>query len=150
MIRKEKEKGQLMLLSVLLITSAVLAATTVASLLILFQLRQAADAKSSAQAVFAADAGVERALYERYRENSCGGADFTILSREDAEELDDEFFISNQPQYGSPDVGYVVAFSGVCDDPALLVQSAGISDRSSRAFRIYIQGIANFGGQFVE
>ena len=53
MINRNGEKGQLMLLSVLLISSAVLGATTVASLLVLFQLRQASDAKSSAQAVFA-------------------------------------------------------------------------------------------------
>jgi hypothetical protein len=43
-----------------------LGATTVAGLLILFQIRQTTDAVNSAKAIFAADAGVEYALYDFY------------------------------------------------------------------------------------
>ncbi|OGI98321.1 hypothetical protein A3H53_04885 [Candidatus Nomurabacteria bacterium RIFCSPLOWO2_02_FULL_40_10] len=63
--------GQVMLLTVVLLSGAVLASTSLASLLILYQLRQATDAKGSMKAVFAADAGIEWAFYN---ENKLGGA----------------------------------------------------------------------------
>ena len=125
-----------MLLSVLLISSAVLGATTIASLLVLFQLRQAADAKTSAQAVFAADAGVERALFQR---GDCVvNSDYTILSG------DSEFSINSNPYYGNPKVKYGVIFSEDCQ----IVRSAGLSNRSSRAFQINLAGLINFEQQF--
>jgi hypothetical protein len=55
--------GQAMLVSVLFISGLILSATTIAGLLMVYQIRQATDAGSSAVALFAADAGVETALY---------------------------------------------------------------------------------------
>ena len=64
--------GQVMLITVVMLSGAVLASTSLAGLLILYQLRQATDAKASMQAIFAADAGLERAFYN---ENKLGGTE---------------------------------------------------------------------------
>jgi hypothetical protein len=67
-------KGQVMLLTVIYLSAAVLGAAALAGLLVLYQLRQTVDIGSSNQAIFAADAGVECALFKRYREatQNCG------------------------------------------------------------------------------
>jgi len=62
MIRKIK--GQTMILTVLLLSGAILSATAISALLVLFQLRQVTDIKTSTQAIFAADAGIECVLFE--------------------------------------------------------------------------------------
>ena len=127
-----------MLLSVLLISSAVLGAATIAGILVLFQLRQTADAETSAQAVFAADAGIERVLYEKYRNPGFVCSDGLIISS--IESLpEDKFTIPNR------DVEYKVVFEGGCT----VAKSAGRSGRSARAFVLYFEGIENFGGQFL-
>lgn len=52
-----------MILTVLTLGGALLGATTIAGLLMLYQVRQGADVGQSAKAVFAADAGIEWGLY---------------------------------------------------------------------------------------
>jgi hypothetical protein len=58
-----KRDGQVMLLSVLAIGGIFLAATTVAGLLMVYQIRQASETNASTAAIMAADAGTEWALY---------------------------------------------------------------------------------------
>ena len=65
MMRHSKKEGQTMILTVMLLTSAILSATAISALLVLFQLRQASDIKASTQSIFAADAGIECVLYEK-------------------------------------------------------------------------------------
>ena len=57
-----------MLLAVLIISGTILGATTIAGLLMLYQIRQAGDLTSSAKAIFAADSGTEFALFDFYCE----------------------------------------------------------------------------------
>lgn len=52
-----------MILTVLTLGGALLGATTIAGLLMLYQIRQGADVNHSARAIFAADAGLEWGLY---------------------------------------------------------------------------------------
>ena len=52
-----------MLLTVLTLGGALLGATTIAGLLMLYQVRQGSDVNESAKALFAADAGIEWGLY---------------------------------------------------------------------------------------
>jgi len=52
-----------MMLTVLTLGGALLGATTIAGLLMLYQVRQGADVNQSAKALFAADAGIEWGLY---------------------------------------------------------------------------------------
>jgi hypothetical protein len=55
-----------MLLTVLSIGGTILGATTIAGLLMLYQIRGATDFANSAKAIFAADAGTEWALYSYF------------------------------------------------------------------------------------
>lgn len=52
-----------MLLTVLIVSGTILGATTIAGLLMLYQIRQATNFGQSLQALFAADAGLEWQLY---------------------------------------------------------------------------------------
>lgn len=126
-----------MLLSVLLISSAVLGAATIAGLLVVFQLRQTADAESSAQAVFAADSGIERALYTKYQLGGC--VDGTIIESNDVG-VNDVFTVPNRT------IDYKVVFGG---GGCISATSAGRSGRSARAFSLRFDGIENYGGQFI-
>lgn len=56
-------KGQVMLLTVLTLGGTLLGVTTIAGLLMVYQVRQGTDLSKSARAIFAADAGIEWALY---------------------------------------------------------------------------------------
>ena len=56
--------GQAILLVVLVIGGAMLGATTIAGFLVTIQLQQVGDADNSAKAIFAADAGINCALYD--------------------------------------------------------------------------------------
>jgi len=62
-----KEKGQTMLLAVVLLSGAILSAVSLSGLLVLFQLKQTTGVKESTQAIFAADSGIECVLFNRYR-----------------------------------------------------------------------------------
>lgn len=55
-----------MLLTAMLVSAIVIAATSLAGLLTLYQLRQVTDVKGSGAAIFAADAGVECLAYDRF------------------------------------------------------------------------------------
>ena len=57
-----RDSGQAITAMLLFMSGLMLSATAIAGLLILYQIRQAVDAGSSAQSVFAADAGVEATL----------------------------------------------------------------------------------------
>lgn len=57
-------RGQVMLLTVLIVSGTILGATTIAGLLMLYQLRQANQFGQSMQAFFAADSGLEWRLYQ--------------------------------------------------------------------------------------
>lgn len=61
--RRRGRQGQAMLLAVLTLGGTMLGVTTIAGLLMLYQIRQATNFTASAQALFAADAGTEWALY---------------------------------------------------------------------------------------
>ena len=56
--------GQTMILTVLALGGTLLGATTIAGMLMLYQIRQAGDMANSAKAIYAADAGIDLALYQ--------------------------------------------------------------------------------------
>ena len=57
------EKGQVMLSTVLVIGGLLLGASSIAGLLMVYQLRQTSNAINSTKAIFAADTGIEWELY---------------------------------------------------------------------------------------
>jgi hypothetical protein len=57
--KNRKRSGQVMILTVLALGGTILGAATVASLLVVYQIRQSTDLANSARAIFAADTGIE-------------------------------------------------------------------------------------------
>src|SRR3989344_2829140 len=106
------KKGQVMLITVVMLSGAVLASTSLAGLLILYQLRQATDAAASMKAIFAADAGLERAFYN---ENKLSGAE-------------------TYPLLKTLDNGAKYTVTKDVTDPTLL-KSIGQFGRTARAFQ---------------
>jgi len=58
------EKGQVMLITVLALSGMLIGATTIAGLLMTYQIRNSGDITNSIKAIMAADAGIECGLYE--------------------------------------------------------------------------------------
>lgn len=57
-----------MLLTVLIVSGTIVGATTIAGVLMLYQLRQATNFGQSLQALFAADTGLEWKLYQQFQD----------------------------------------------------------------------------------
>jgi len=62
-MKNYKLKGQAMLLTVLILGSTILAASTIAGYLTVLKIRASSDTTNSAKAIFAADTGIEWELY---------------------------------------------------------------------------------------
>ena len=62
----QDNKGQVMIMSTILIGGALLAATAIAGYMLFFQIRQAGDAVQSVASFYAADAGIEATLFCYY------------------------------------------------------------------------------------
>jgi hypothetical protein len=59
-----RRRGQAMILTAIALGGSILGATTIAGLLVVYQIRQASDFSASGRAIYAADAGIEWALYK--------------------------------------------------------------------------------------
>ena len=117
--RKNKEKGpvcrqagQVMLLTVMMLTGVILSTTSLVALITLYQIRQTGDVTASTQAIFAADAGIECALYVKK-----GG------TPKDWGNCSQVKLISNEAEFKT------------VSEPGS-IKSAGKSRRSSRAFEV--------------
>lgn len=109
---KEREQGQVLLLTVVMLTGVILSTTSFVALLVLYQLRQTGDVIASNQAIFAADAGIECAFYKKFKEGKSNEATATEC---------DALEFSNGAQV-----------KVVVDDES--IKSAGKSRQSARAF----------------
>ncbi len=69
-LKKKANSGQVMLLTVLVISALFLGVTAIAGLLMNYQLRQVTNIVDATKAIFAADAAIERSLFVVYRCNS--------------------------------------------------------------------------------
>ncbi|MEK7520538.1 MAG: hypothetical protein AAB560_00465 [Patescibacteria group bacterium] len=63
----KENKGQVMLLSVMVLSGAILSISAIAGLLTLYQIRQANDIGNSTKSIFAADSGIEFELYKFFK-----------------------------------------------------------------------------------
>lgn len=115
-----KEKGQVLLLTVVMLTGVILSTTSLVALLVLYQLRQTGDILASNQAIFAADAGIECALYKKFKESK---------SNEMKESKSNEMIAS---ECSALTFGNGAQVKVVVDDQ--LIKSAGRSRQSARAF----------------
>ena len=64
---KFKVSGQVMLLTVLVLSGSILGASTIAGYLMFLKVRGASDVTNSAKAIFAADTGIEWELYKQFK-----------------------------------------------------------------------------------
>lgn len=107
-----------MLLSMLILGGILLGASTLAGLLLLYQFRQASHAGQSAQAIFAADTGLEWELYRIFKDSGYAKPAMT--------------------NGASFDTSYFPATSTPPDIES--IKSIGRSGRTSRAFELFFAG----------
>ncbi len=69
MSQNPKIRGQVMLLTVLILGGSLIAASTIAGYLMLLKIRQSSNIANSAKAIFAADTGIEWDLYKRLKDD---------------------------------------------------------------------------------
>ena len=139
--QKNKRSGQAMLIAVLALGGAILGATTVAGLLMLYQIRATTDTANSAKAIFAADAGTEWALFNYY----CG------LNPTSTNQCPDELLPASTTLTfaGSGATAVVSCYNNAgatgdpvpCNDTSTVVAiSTGIANGSERAFFVGLSG----------
>jgi len=81
-------RGQVILLTVLVLAGSMLGASVIAGYLMLLKIRASSDITNSARAIFAADAGVEWELYKQIKDpgypkpSLSNGAEFTTYQNE--------------------------------------------------------------------
>jgi hypothetical protein len=128
-IQRGMRSGQAMLIAVLALGGAILGATTVAGLLMLYQIRATTDTANSAKAIFAADAGTEWALFNYY----CGVNSSQCLSGP----------LTSPPTFAGSGASTTVGCYDITDDEILCNNtstvaaiSSGIANGSERAFFI--------------
>jgi len=118
--RRTNNSGQTMILTVMMLTGAILSATAISALLVLFQLRQASDIKASTQAIFAADSGVECIFYEKVIvEPVTGVGDYASCRVRDPDAFENG-------------ASYIVTW----DESFTTFKSIGTSGRTARAFEV--------------
>ncbi len=90
-------KGQAMLLAVLAMGGIILGATAIGGFLMIHQIRQTTTAEHSAEAIFAADAGLERGLYQYFKVFGCDSAPTSSICISGSTPLSDS--LSNGSSY---------------------------------------------------
>ena len=122
-------RGQIMLLTVLALSGTILGATTIAGLLMVYQIRQSNDIVNSTKAIFAADAGLEWRLYKFFKFDSQTCLDCPAGG------------VCPQPDFGNS-----ASFQSSCKiqgggatTTTTTIKSTGTSVNASRALEIVLQ-----------
>jgi len=129
-----------MVLAVIVIGGTFMAAVTIAGLLMVYQLRAASNAASSARAIYAADAGIEWGLYQFFRPGetgvldlSSGGGPFT----NGAKMAENSPACYNKAQLTASCPGDPLPCKLDCsDDTVDLMRSVGVAGTANRAFEL--------------
>jgi hypothetical protein len=150
--RNDARRGQAMLLATLALGGAILGATTIAGLLMLYQIRATTDSEHSAQAIFAADSGVEWTLYDFYCDAT---STLNPASRCDPSQREQQSVMPGTPSStpGNSTLGNGAFLEVLCytsstiqttcsstSTPAASAISKGTSLNSKRAFYLDITG----------
>jgi hypothetical protein len=131
---KSDRDGQAMLLTVLALGGTLLGATTIAGLLMIYQIRQNSDIRDSTKAIFAADAGIELTNY--------------ILKFPNVEIKDSIELLDKDGQGNGARIDQIICYSTSttiapefeipCESNGTtrpqLIRSYGVAGRSNRAF----------------
>jgi hypothetical protein len=137
--KTNSRSGQAMLIAVLALGGAILGATTVAGLLMLYQIRATTNTANSAKAIFAADAGTEWAQFNYY----CGVNSSTPSQCPNG-------LLTSPPTFAGSGASTTVNCYGkpgatgdaiLCNNTGTVVAiSSGIANGSERAFFIGFSG----------
>lgn len=107
-------------------------ASSLAGLLMLYQIRQATDLGNSGKAIFAADSGIEWVLYDKFNP---GGSDFFKLEQDGEGNDVWKAKLSNDSE--AEIKCYKDSAPLPCDNEEVnLIRSVGSARNTSRAFRI--------------
>ena len=113
-------RGQVMLMTVLIMSGTILGATTIAGLLTLYQIRQSANISDSTKAIYAADAGIEYELFRIFKTDKYEQCVLrTCLP---------DYSFSNSLSNGA-------SFTATVPADVSYIESAGNAGKSFRAFR---------------
>ena len=139
----KRQQGQVMLLTVLVLSSVFLSATAVAGILVINQLGQVAKVIDSARAVFAADTGIERGLFAVFRCNPTSPAFPAGWGAADIQRVCDSARAQEPTLNVTPpfmnDASYrmvIVPNQTSGPNTATFVRATGRAGRSARAFEV--------------
>lgn len=121
-LRTSRMAGQVMLITTLVLSGTILAASTIAGLLMLYQIRQAGNSAESAKAIFAADSGTEVEMYNLY---------FPDLAD-----------CSYTPSFDDPNTKIAEHFSEIDSSGNISIISKGVAGRTTRAFQVELGAFA--------
>lgn len=123
--------GQVMLITVLALTGTILGATTIAGLLMIYQIRQSTDIVNSTKAIFAADSGIEWRLYRFYKVDDqecnpdCDGAGSGSCQ---------------QPEFqNNATLNTTCTLQMISGTSTVVIKSTGFSANNARAFEITLK-----------
>ena len=127
-------RGQVMLITVLVLSGTILGATAIAGLLMIYQVRQSTDIMNSTKAIYAADSGIEWRLYKFFK------TDFQVCKN--CSDPVDPGGACPQPAMlnisgsQSPIITSCATFGGVAT--TTVIKATGNSGNTSRAFEIIL------------
>jgi hypothetical protein len=139
--KDNRRSGQALIIAVLSLGGAILGATTIAGLLTIYQIRATTDSENSAKSIFAADAGVNLALFDFYCSTDGPGGRCPSVTPDVSDYPGTPF--SNGATttlncYEAPDASGPTTF---CSDPNTEAAiSTGVSLGSERAFFLGLYG----------
>ena|SRR3989344_9471222 len=143
--QRSKINGQAIFLVVLVIGGALLGATTIAGFLMVIQLQQVGDAANSAKAIFAAEAGVNCALYDFYNSTNPSPTPYHCFDWSDpgvfTGTIDLENNISASFTCYKDDTFSSAAKVQCTDSSSVFVLSRGISGTAKRALLFTITAL---------
>lgn len=125
-----------MLLSVLIISGAILGATAIAGLLMLNQVRQATNVSLSTQALFAADTGIEWELFKLFKPD-------ILADNPDLEpKMENNTCIYTSTDPGPVGEGFSLRSIGCAGgNPEIVCRPDACPRPVNRAFEVVLQGI---------
>lgn len=128
----KKANGQVMLLTVLVLSGTILGTTTIAGLLTLYQIRQSTEIINSGKAIFAADAGLECEFYRYIKSEQIPEAERATFCADLLNPL--------KPEQYHPFTNGASFTTEVTIEPGKrTIKSSGMAGNAIRAFEAVIQ-----------
>ncbi|MEK7555253.1 MAG: hypothetical protein AAB516_00300 [Patescibacteria group bacterium] len=125
----KKQSGQVMLLTIVVLSGTLMTVSGVVGFLMLHKIRQSTDIVNSAKAIFAADSGIEWELYRCFKCKSVEICDFSCASPYD----------NPPPMTNSSNFTAIITDIDTDGKPDF-IKSIGKAGNTARAFLMMLQG----------